>query len=56
METQPQRVVQIDPRVALSEAQAEIDWLRRRMLLQAQAITDLRAELRATAKDGEAVK
>lgn len=49
-------VVQIDPRIALAEALAENDWLRNRLLLQAQAIADLCSERSIAAQSDEAEK
>ena len=39
--------VPIDPAVALGEAQAMVEYLRKRNLLLAQAVAELKAELAA---------
>lgn len=48
--------VQINPSVALSEAQALLAYYQNRNLIQAQAIADLQAQLAAqTPIDGEII-
>jgi len=45
--------IDIDPRVALQEAQAEIGFLRNRILLLSQALADTKAQIQPQKKEPE---